>query len=265
MQFVKLNDVTLHYQVFGRQEGKPVLVFSNSLGTDFRIWRDVIMRFAGEYAIVAYDKRGHGLSDAPPPPYRIEDHVDDLAALLDHLKIKGALVCGLSVGGVIAQGLALSRPDLVKALVLCDTGHKIGNDALWNERIAAVERFGVKAISAKILERWFSKEFRSDDNPFFAGYRNMLERTPVNGYVGTCHALRDADFTTRLSAIAVPALCVVGSEDGSTPPALVKELAGLIANADYAVIDGAGHLPCIEKPEQLCALMLPFLKSALSS
>ena len=179
MQFAKINNVNLHYQVIGAPEGKPVLVFSNSLGTDFRIWRDVIVRLVGDFAIVTYDKRGHGLSDAPAAPYRMADHIADLAGLLDHLDVKDALVCGLSVGGMIAQGLALGRPDLVKALVLCDTGHKIGTDELWNERIAIVEKHGIESIAENIMTRWFSKEYRTPDNPEFMGYRNMLTRTPV--------------------------------------------------------------------------------------
>lgn len=262
MQFAKINGINMHYQVIGAPEGKPVLVFSNSLGTDFRIWRDVIVRLVGDFAIVTYDKRGHGLSDAPAAPYRMADHIADLAGLLDHLQVKDALVCGLSVGGMIAQGLALARPDLVQALVLCDTGHKIGTDALWNERIAIVEERGIEAIAENIMTRWFSNDYRRPDNPDFMGYRNMLIRTPVQGYVGTSCAIRDTDYTKQVPTLDVPTLCVVGSEDGSTPPELVSELSSLIPEAHFEMIDGAGHLPCIEKPEELANLMQPFLKKA---
>ena len=264
MQFAKINNVNLHYQVIGAPEGKPVLVFSNSLGTDFRIWRDVIIRLVGDFAIVTYDKRGHGLSDAPAAPYRMADHIADLAGLLDHLDVKDALVCGLSVGGMIAQGLALGRPDLVKALVLCDTGHKIGTDELWNERIAIVEKHGIESIAENIMTRWFSQEYRTPDNPEFMGYRNMLTRTPLQGYVGTSCAIRDADYTQQVPTIDVPTLCIVGSEDGSTPPELVSELSSLIPGALFEMIDGAGHLPCIEKPEEFSNLVQPFLKKVAS-
>ncbi len=259
MQFAELNGVTLHYQVIGATGEKPVLVFSNSLGTDFRIWRDVIMQFAGTYAIVAYDKRGHGLSDVGATPYVMDDHVGDLAALLDHLRVTNAIVCGLSVGGLIAQGLAVSRPDLVRALILCDTGHKIGNDTLWNDRIAAVEENGIESLAEGILERWFSAAYRKPGNPDFSGYRNMLVRTPAAGYAGTSAAIRDTDFTAQVPTITVPTLCVVGDEDGATPPALVQELASLIPNATCEVIEGAGHLPCIEQPDKLVEVMSAFL------
>lgn len=259
MQFARINEIVLHYQVIDAPQGRPTLVFSNSLGTDFRIWRDVVVRLAGEANIITYDKRGHGLSDAPPAPYAMDDHVDDLSGLLDHLEIKNAIVCGVSVGGQIAQGLYAKRPDLVRALVLCDTAHKVGTDDFWNERIARVEGEGIASMSDAILERWFSPEFRAPDNIALSGYRNMLERQTVAGYSGTCAALRDTDFTDAAGKIEVPTLCVVGDDDESTPPALVKELAGLIPGSKFETIKGAGHLPCIETPEELTTLIRGFI------
>ncbi|MCP4314957.1 MAG: 3-oxoadipate enol-lactonase [Hyphomicrobiales bacterium] len=259
MQFADINGVTLHYQLIGAPAGKPVIVFSNSLGTDFRIWRDVIVRLAGEYAIVTYDKRGHGLSDTGATPYKIEDHVADLAGLLDLLEVKGAIICGLSVGGLIAQGLYASRPDLVRALVLCDTGHKIGNKEMWNGRIDAIGVAGIEAISEQILERWFTKDYRTNQIEAFAGYRNMLCRTPIAGYTGTAAAIRDADYTEEAKRISVPTLCVVGDQDGATPPELVGEMAKLISGSRYQVIPNAGHLPCIEQPVVLTDAIRAFV------
>jgi 3-oxoadipate enol-lactonase len=259
MQFALLNGVTIHYQTIGAPAGKPVLVFANSLGCDFRIWRDVIVRLAGDYAIVTYDKRGHGLSDIGETPYSMDDHVSDLEALLDHLEAKQAIVCGLSVGGMIAQGLYARRKDLVRALILCDTAPKIGDATSWNARIETVEHDGIGALADGILERWFTPDFRRDDNPEFAGYRNMLTRSPVAGYAGTCAALRDCDYTNEAKQIGVPTLCVVGDQDGSTPPELVLAMAKLIPAARYEVTGGAGHLPCIEQPETLVAVIRAFI------
>ncbi|KXF75403.1 3-oxoadipate enol-lactonase [Paramesorhizobium deserti] len=257
MQFATINDIALHYQVIGAT-GKPVIVFANSLGTDFRIWRDVIVRLVGDFAILTYDKRGHGLSDIGKTPYSMEDHVSDLAGLLDHLAVKQAIVCGLSVGGLIAQGLHAVRPDLVGALILCDTAHKIGTAEMWNARIAQVEKNGIASIADAVLERWFTPDFRMGDNAAFAGYRNMLVRQPAAGYAGTCAAIRDADYTETAKKIAVPTICIVGDQDGSTPPDLVLETAKLIANARYEVIKGAGHIPCVEQPEALVSVIRAF-------
>ncbi|EJK86465.1 3-oxoadipate enol-lactonase [Rhizobium sp. AP16] len=263
MQFARINDVTIHYQIIGAAGDKPVLVFANSLGTDFRIWRDVIVRLAGDFAIVLYDKRGHGLSDIGQVPYAIEDHATDLAGLLDLLNVKNAIICGLSVGGLIAQSLYRRRPDLVRALILCDTAHKIGTADNWNSRIAQVETHGIESIVDAVMERWFTPAFRRPENTAFAGYSNMLTRQPAAGYAATCAALRDADFTEAAKKIAVPTICIVGDQDGSTPPELVLSTAKLIPNARYEVIKDAGHIPCVEQPEALTAVIRAFIDFAL--
>ncbi|MFS8046154.1 3-oxoadipate enol-lactonase [Rhizobium sp. BR 314] len=263
MQFARINDVTIHYQIIGGPADKPVLVFANSLGTDFRIWRDVIVRLAGDFAIVLYDKRGHGLSDLGQMPYSIEDHATDLAGLLDFLSVKNAIICGLSVGGLVAQSLYQRRPDLVRALILCDTAHKIGTAESWNARIAAVEAEGIESIVDAIMERWFTPAFRRPENIAYAGYCNMLIRQPVEGYAATCAALRDADLTEAAAKIAVPTICIVGDQDGSTPPELVLSTAKLIPNARYEVIKDAGHIPCVEQPEALTEVIRAFIDVVL--
>lgn len=259
MAFVRVNGVVLHHEVRGGDEA-PAVVFSNSLGTDFRIWNEVANALAGEYRIVLYDKRGHGLSEATPQPYRMEDHIGDLAALLDHLGVSGAVVVGLSVGGVIAQGLAASRPDLVRALVLCDTSHKIGTVEMWNARIKAINANGIASMGDAIMERWFTPAYRAPENPDFVGYTAMLTRTTVDGYAGTCAALRDADMTASTRALKMPVLCLVGDQDGATPPELVRSTAELIEGARFEVIPGAGHIPCVEQPEKTIQLIGGFLE-----
>ncbi len=258
MQFAELNDVTLHFQILSGPADKPTLVFVNSLGTDFRIWRDVIVNFAGHYPIVVYDKRGHGLSSVGKTPYAMDDHANDLIALLDHLNISNSILCGVSVGGMIAQAVYAKKPELIEALVLCDTAHKIGTFEMWNQRMAAISAGGIAALAEPILDRWFSPEFHEEQPAALQGYYNMLTRQPVEGYLGTCAALRDADYTKQAQEIAVPCLCVVGEKDGSTPPELVQEMADLIEGAEFHVIEGAGHLPSIEQPDKLTELMKKF-------
>ena len=135
MQFSRINNITLHYQHITAPEGSPALVFSNSLATDFRIWRDVIVRLVGKVEIITYDNRGHGLSDIGNSPYQLDELVGDLAGLLDFMGKNDVFICGLSVGGMIAQRLATLRSDLTKGLILCDTAAKIGNSEIWDERI----------------------------------------------------------------------------------------------------------------------------------
>lgn len=260
MQIGSINGISLHYRDEGPRKG-PAIVFVNSLGTDFRIWDDVVTAFP-DHRVIRYDKRGHGLSDAPPAPYAIDDHVSDLAALLDHLEVNRAALVGLSVGGLIVTRIASARPESVSALVLCDTAHKIGTDELWNQRIAAVQQGGIAAVSDIVLQRWFSERFRNTETARFRVYRNMLERMPVAGYAGTCAALRDADNTGLVKKLALPVLLLVGSNDGSTPPELVRSTHELIQGSEFVVLEGPGHIPCVEAPEETAHLIRSFLSRA---
>ena len=257
MLFAKIGSVGLHHALSGDPEGRP-MVFANSLGTDLRVWDPVLPHLPEGLRIVRYDKRGHGLSDGAPGPWRIEDLADDLAGLLDTLGIRAAIVCGLSVGGMIAQSLAVRRPDLVSALILCDTAAKIGTAELWNERIRAVEDRGIASIADAILERWFTSRFRAG-NPELALWRNMLVRTPAEGYAATCAAIRDADLTEATRSLRVPTLALAGDADGSTPLDLVRATAALIPGARFHVIPDAGHLPGVEQPEVTARLIADFL------
>lgn len=259
MPFVALNGTTLHYAVHGDPAARPVIAFSNSLGTDFRIWDRVVAALGDRHACVLYDKRGHGLSDHGTAAISIDLMGRDLAALLDHLGIGRAVVCGLSVGGLIAQALVQARPKLVRGLILCDTGLTIGTDALWNARIAAVETGGIESLADGILERWFSAPYRSPDNPDLAGYRAMLVRTPRAGYGALCAAIRDTDYRAAAAAIACPTLCIVGENDGATPPPVVRALADAIPGARFEQIAAAGHLPCLEQPAVMARLIDGFM------
>ena len=259
MRFSRINGVVIYHAERGRADG-PVVVFSNSLGTDFRIWNEVAADLARDYRLIFYDKRGHGLSEATPAPYALTDHVADLAALLDHLRIGKATIVGLSVGGLIAQGLATLRPELVERLVLCDTAHKIGTEDLWDARIDAVTKNGIGSIAGPILERWFTPAFRDPANADFTGYAAMLTRTTADGYAGTCAALRDADLTESTRALKLPVLCIVGDQDGSTPPELVRSTADLINGSHFAIVADAGHLPCVEQPAATAKLIRDFLR-----
>ncbi|MEM9624971.1 MAG: 3-oxoadipate enol-lactonase [Pseudomonadota bacterium] len=258
MNVLKANGQVLHFSDEGPSDG-PAVVFSNSLGTDFRVWDPLMPHLPDSLRIIRYDKRGHGLSSCPKSPYTIEDHRDDIAGLLDGLAIERTAFVGLSVGGMIGQALSAARPDLVKALVLCDTGHVIGPPSVWEDRFRAIEAGGIGAMSDGILQRWFSARFHAERPDELQLWRAMLTRTPVEGYLGTCRAIQSADLTEAASNLAMPTICVVGSEDGATTPELMRSTAELIG-ADLHEIDGAGHLPCVETPEALAAIVLPFLK-----
>jgi 3-oxoadipate enol-lactonase len=260
MQFVHINGAAMHCDVLHAEDGKPAIVFINSLGTDARIWHHVLPKLADDFTLVTYDQRGHGLSDLGEPPYSIDLLARDLAGLIDHLELRDVVLVGLSVGGLIAQGLYALRPELVRGMVLSNTGHKIGTADSWQSRILAVEQGGIGSILDAVMERWFTPAFRVPGNAAYDGFRNMLVRQDAQGYSGTCAAIRDADFTQAAGKIAVPVLCIAGANDGSTPPDLVKSLADLIEGARYEVIEDAAHIPCVEAPAVHAALIRGFVE-----
>lgn len=259
MSFTKCNGHIIHYRYLDNKKGHTFL-FVNSLGTDFRIWDDVVKILEHHGNILLYDKRGHGLSDVVENTKSLNDFADDAVALLDSLSIKKCIPVGLSVGGMITLILAHLIPAKIEKLVFSDTRHKIGTTQTWNERIAAVKEKGIPAVSEAVMQRWFPENFRKQNPETFAGYTNMLERSPALGYIQTCEAIRDADLTEIAKKIRVPSMCIVGSEDKSTPPGDVKDLADLIENSQYKVIDGSGHIPCVDNPEVFSKMIIDFLK-----
>lgn len=259
MDSVRIKDVLLHYRLTG-PAGAPVFALVNSLGTDARIWDGVIARLSSRYRILSYDKRGHGLSDTPPGDYALDDHVDDLAGLLEHLGIRQLALAGVSVGGLIAQGFALRAPDRLSALVLCDTAPKVGDAAGWNARIDTVRRDGLGAIADIVMDRWFSPGFQQQHPDELALWRNLFLRSDPLGYAATCATLRDTDLSADISRIATPTLVVAGEADRSTPPDLVRACAAAIAGARFETLPDVGHIPSIEQPAALAALVQGFLK-----
>jgi 3-oxoadipate enol-lactonase/4-carboxymuconolactone decarboxylase len=257
MTFATVNGVTLHYSW---QPGTGVpLVFLNSLGSDFRIWNDTLAQLDSGRPVLLYDKRGHGLSDAPTGPGTLQQHADDLLALLDLLGIERAVLAGVSVGGMIALQFAAARPDRVAGLILCDTAAVIGTPGFWNDRIALIGEQGLQATAGNIIERWFTPQFAAAQPAAVLGYRNMLGRTPQRGYIATCEAIRDADLRPLLPLISAPALVIFGAQDEATPPAAGRELAAALPGASYSEIAQAGHLPGVEQPAQLARLISSFL------
>lgn len=257
MQMADLGDVALHYRVDGPDDA-PAVVFANSLGTDFRLWDDVLPLLPQGLRYVRYDKRGHGLSSCPPGPYAMGALVRDAERLLDHLNVRDCVFVGLSIGGLIAQGLAVKRLDQVRAMVLSNTAAKIGTAQMWQDRIDAIKAGGVESLADGIIDRWFAKPFVASGAAL--PWRNMLARTPAEGYAGCCAAIAGTDFYTPTSGLGLPTLGIAGTEDGSSPPDLVRETVDLIKGSRFALIRGAGHLPCVEKPAEFAALLTQFLK-----
>lgn len=259
MDMITLGDVTLHYRLEGDPDGAPI-VFANSLGTDFRLWDKILPLLPDGLRILRFDKRGHGLSSCPQGDYAIDELIDDTASLLQALQIRDCLFVGLSIGGLIAQGLASRYPELLRAMVISNTGARIGTAQMWQERIATLRTEGVEAIADNIMERWFAAEFHAQHALELKAWRNMLTRSPEDGYIGCCAAIAASDFSESTARLTLPTLAIAGSEDGSTPPDLLRATAGLIPGSRFEVIENAGHLPCVEQAPEYARLLNEFIR-----
>lgn len=257
MQALTRNFGTLHVRADGPEDG-PAVVYANSLGTDLRLWDRVLPLLPPGLRHIRYDKRGHGLSGTGGGA-NIHDHADDAIAVIEQVARGPVVFVGLSIGGLIGQVVASRRPDLVHALVLSNTAAKLGTPESWQTRINAVIDGGLESIADAVMERWFAPAFRA--TPELSLWRAMLARTPARGYTAACAALAGADQTAATAALRLPTLVIAGSQDGASPPALVKATADLIQGATFHEIPGAGHLPCVEAPAAWAALVAPFLKA----
>ena len=257
MPFADLSDVRIHYSLTG-PESAPVLVLSNSLGSNFSMWDPQLPAFSPKFRLLRYDTRGHGQSSAPAGPYTIELLANDVVHLLDALHLDRVNFCGLSMGGQIGIWLGLHASNRLFKLVLCNTGAKIGNAEGWNTRISSVLARGMKDVSATVLSRWFTTSFSSAHPEPVAAAKKMIESSDPNGYTACCAAIREFDARQQLSSIAVPTLVIAGSHDLSTPSADGRFIADQVPGASFFELPAA-HLSNIESAAQFSAAVLDFL------
>ncbi len=259
MPILKAGEARIHYALEG-QSGAPTLVFSNSLGTNYSMWDPQETDFRKKLRVLRYDTRGHGLSSLPPGPYSIEQLGKDVVALLDALDLDRVHFCGLSMGGMIGTWLGVNAPERLNKLVLCNTAARIGTPEIWNARIEAVRKNGMKSVASAVVERWFSPAFRQKAPATISNTKKILEDMNPDGYAACCAAVRDFDFREYLSRIRVPALVIAGALDPATPPADVRFLAHQIPGARYVELNAA-HLSNIEDQDRFNSELAAFLNS----
>lgn len=240
-------------------DGAPALLLMHSIGTDHRMWSAQISAFARHFRVVALDARGHGASAAPDGDYTIDMLGNGAIQMLDHLGIGAAHVCGLSMGGAMAQWLAIHAPDRVAKLVLANTAARIGTADTWRIRERSVRQDGLASIADAALARFFSESFRAAYPETEQLFRARLVGMSVQGYAGCCAALRDADFRPMLGHITAPTLVIGGTFDVSTPPAEAELLAQAIPRAALVMLPAA-HLSNIEQPGRFIAAISAFLE-----
>lgn len=259
MNSVEANGISIHYTVEG---SGPWVTLSHSLTTDLSMWDQLAVALAPTFTVLRYDTRGHGKSSAPDGAYSFEQLSGDVLGLLDALQIARTHFVGLSMGGMIAQHLALATPQRLNKLVIANSISRIPPEAaaIWDERIAAVRAQGCAAMVDSTLGRWFTPDFRTARPEVMARIGQLIAATPVAGYVGCAEAIRRLDLTARLPKITTPTLVVVGADDPGTPPAASAVIAAAIPGARLEIIPSASHLSCIEQPQTFNRLVAAFLK-----
>jgi 3-oxoadipate enol-lactonase len=260
MPFVEIGDFRAHYDLSG-SAGAPVLVLSNSLGTNFSMWDSQLPEFEKRLRVLRYDTRGHGQSSATPGPYRIEQLGRDVVHILDRLNLDRVHFCGLSMGGMTGMWLARHHADRFGRFVLANTAALIGPASVWDNRIATVRRDGMAAIVPGVLERWFTPSYRASHAQGMEPVRDMLLGCDPVGYTANCAAVRDADLRAFLPQIDANLLVIAGEQDAATTPAQGQEVVQAVPAAEYLSLDAA-HLSNWELPQAFAEAVVRFLGAA---
>jgi 3-oxoadipate enol-lactonase len=252
----KVNGIEINYEVSGK-EGAPWLVLSHSLACSVRMWDPTIEALKGDWRILNYDMRGHGATTAPKTPYTLDMLADDVLGLISSLNIKTAHYCGLSIGGMIGQTIALRGKHPFEKMVFADTTHAQPPEALkqWEDRIKTAEAKGMAGLLDSTMERWFTAPFRS--SPAAQKIAQLILATPVAGYVGCAHAIMGLNTSKRLKEIKVPVLAITGNDDGAAGG--TKFIGENVPGAKFVGIPQAAHIANVEQPEAFNRALRAFL------
>jgi 3-oxoadipate enol-lactonase len=260
----KINGIETNYEIHGA-EGAPWLTFSHSLACSLRMWDGQVAAFKDRFRILVYDTRGHGASEAPKGPYTLETLADDLRALLEELGIKRTHFVGLSMGGMIGQTLVLKDPSVFDRVVLADTGHAQTPETLkqWEERIKTAQTKGMQPLVQGTLERWFTEPFRKSKPEIVKKIADLIQSTPVPGYVGCCQAIAKLSTSARLKEIKRPLLAIAGEQDAAAPG--TRYISENVPGAKLVMIPQAAHIANIEQAEAFNRALREFLSSPASA
>jgi len=241
------NDAEINYQTFG-DTNNPTIIFSNSLGTKYTMWKPQIDALQNDFFVICYDTRGHGASSSPKGPYSIDQLGSDVIHLLDHLNINKASFCGISMGGLTGQWLAINRPERFNQVVVCNTAAKIGQEQAWNDRAALVREQGLQPIASTAASRWFTEPFIQSNATVVNNLQNDLGAGSPEGYASCCEALAKADLREQIKTISVPVLIVAGQQDPVTTVADGQAMQAEISQSQLFEIN-ASHISNVEQPE----------------
>lgn len=258
MPLLMQDSFDLNYQTFGNPQ-HPALIFSNSLGTQYNMWQAQIDFFKNDYYVICYDTRGHGASGTPQGPYLLEQLGEDVITLLDHLHIDKASFCGISMGGLTGQWLAIHHPERFNHVVICNTAAKIGQEQAWIDRANLVREQGLTPIASTAATRWFTEPFIQSHATVVQHLSDNLAAGSSQGYANCCEALAKADLREAIAQINTPVLIIAGQQDPVTTVADGEFMQSLIPNSQLFEIN-ASHISNIEQPEAFNQALKSFIQ-----
>lgn len=254
--FVEVADARLRVWIDGPVDAPPLLL-SNSLGTDVSMWQPQLAAFTERFQVIRYDMRGHGASQASPGPYDLDRLGQDAIAVLDVLGLERADFCGLSLGGMVGQWLAIHHPDRLDRLVIANAGLYIPAAAI-EPRLAAVRASGLSGLVEAIVPRWFTAEFVASRPEVVEHLKKVFLANSEAGYLGCCAALGTLDHRASIDLVKAPTLVIGGAHDPATLPEHSREVAARVHGAELVMLEAA-HLSNIEQPEVFTDAVLGFL------
>ena len=259
MPDIKVDDGCTIHAEFEGPERAPVLMLSNSLGTNLHMWDEQVGPFTRHFRLLRYDRRGHGQSGAPKGPYTMGRLGRDVLGVLDGLGIQRINWCGLSMGGMVGMWLGANAPQRIDKLILSNTSAHFADPTMWDGRIKLVREKGLENIVDANMERWFTKGFRDRAPDAITRMKAMFCATNVEGYIGCGYAIRDMDHRPLLPKISVPTLIIAGRHDPATTLEAGEYIKQHIPGAKIAVLEAA-HISNMEQPKAYSDTVLEFLR-----
>lgn len=264
MAFANVNGCKLYYEIHG--QGDP-LVLIMGLRRNAEWWYRQIPALAEHFRVIAFDNRGAGRSDKPVMEYSMRLFADDTAGLMEALGLQDAFVLGISMGGYIAQELALNYPEKVRRLVLgctgCGGGRAVRMSAERMEKFTANAGLNPSEILQKNMDIYFSDDFVALNPEKIEEFIQISLRhhQPADAFERQFDACLRHDTADRLSRIAIPTLILTGDDDPLVPPENSHILKELIPGADLSVFPGGRHCFFIEQAEQFNPKVIDFFKA----
>ncbi|MFH5230810.1 3-oxoadipate enol-lactonase [Antrihabitans spumae] len=254
--------VELAYKLTDNSVDSPTIVLLGSLGSDRSMWNPQVAALSETHAVLTVDLRGHGESPTPTGPYTIQSLAADVIALVDKLELTSVDLVGLSLGGAIAQSIAVDHPDRVRTLTLICTAARFGVPQGWIDRAAAVRANGTGSIAAAVVGRWYTADYAAQHPDLTARSISMIENTDDDGYASCCEAIAGWDGRDDLARISAPTLVIAGEQDPATTPADLRIVSDAIPNSILHVLDPAAHLASVEQADRVNELITQHITTA---